>query len=70
MADTWAKIQRLDWIDEMLNIYGFINRDHIRRKFWVSTPQASIDLREYLRSNRGQNVKYNKTAKQYERAKG
>ena len=54
----------------MLNIYGFINREHIKRKFWVSMPQASADIQEYIRSASGKfDVVYNKTLKRYERVK-
>lgn len=35
----------------MLSIYGFINRDHLQRKFGISKPQASIDLRTFHRRN-------------------
>ena len=70
MSDTWARCQRLAWIHEMLNIYGFINREHIKRKFWVSMPQASADIQEYIRSASGKfDVVYNKTLKRYERVK-
>lgn len=48
---TWAQEQRLNWIDEMLTIYGFVNREHIMRKFRVSTPQASADLRLFQRTH-------------------
>jgi hypothetical protein len=43
----WFKQHRLEWIAEMLRIYGFINRQHIMRKFGLSMPQASIDLRDF-----------------------
>lgn len=69
MGDSWAQHQRLDWIHEMLHIYGFINREHIKKKFWVSTPQASTDIKEYLRSANGRGVVYNKALKRYEREK-
>lgn len=44
---------------------GFINRDHLMRKFGLSTPQASIDLRDYQRANPGA-VEYNLSAKRFE----
>lgn len=42
----------------MLYIYGFINREHITRKFDVSVPQASNDIRRYLLDHPG-TVVYN-----------
>lgn len=62
---NWFKQQRLEWIKEMVEIYGFIQRDHIQKKFRVSVPQASADLRDV------QNIwpalmRYNSSAKRYE----
>jgi hypothetical protein len=45
----WFKQHRMEWIAESLRVYGFINREHIQRKFGLSTPQASKDLMEYQR---------------------
>ena len=41
------KQHRLEWIAEMLRVYGFVNRKHIMVKFGLSMPQASIDLRDF-----------------------
>lgn len=65
---TWYTQHRQEWIAETLRVFGYINREHIERKFGVSTPQASLDLREFQR-NHPQCVTYNKTAKRYEQAK-
>jgi hypothetical protein len=46
---NWFTRTRLDWIDEMLRIYGFLRRDHLVRKFGISVPQASKDLAAFLR---------------------
>jgi hypothetical protein len=46
---NWFAEQRQSWIAEMLNIYGFINREHLQRKFAVSQPQASKDLNLFVR---------------------
>lgn len=43
---TWFTEHRLAWIKESVEIFGFINREHIQKKFGISTPQASYDLRE------------------------
>lgn len=48
-AMNWFERQRLAWIAEMLHIYGFINRDHLQRKFSISQPQASKDLQTFAR---------------------
>ncbi len=49
MTERWYKQYRLNWIAESLRVYGFINREHVMRKFGISTPQASKDLNEYHR---------------------
>jgi len=41
---NWFANQRQEWIAETLRVFGFINREHIEKKFGVSTPQASADL--------------------------
>lgn len=43
---SWFVERRLAWIKETIEIFGFINREHIKRKFGVSTPQASVDLQQ------------------------
>lgn len=65
MSD-WFKRTRIEWIAEMLDIYGFINREHIQAKFGVSTPQASLDLRDAMAARPGMIV-YNASAKRYEK---
>ena len=47
----WFENYRMDWIAEMLNIYGFVNREHLMRKFGISVPQASKDLNNFRRLN-------------------
>ena len=62
---NWFTDQRQRWIAETLGIFGFINREHIVRKFGVSVPQASTDLRDFQRQNPNACI-YNKTTKRYE----
>jgi len=62
---SWAVGQRQIWIAEMIGIYGFINRDHIVRKFGVSVPQASIDLRTFQQEHPNA-IFYNAATKRYE----
>ncbi|MER8560127.1 hypothetical protein [Mesorhizobium sp. M0578] len=66
MSD-WFKRTRVAWIAEMVDIYGFINREHIQTKFGVSMPQASYDLRDAMAAHPGMIV-YNFSAKRYEKA--
>lgn len=63
---TWFVEQRIQWIDECIRIFGFINRHHLQDKFDISTPQASLDFREYMRRFPDK-IKYNTSTKQYER---
>jgi hypothetical protein len=35
---------RIGWIIEMVEIYGFINRDHVSKKFGVTHQVASSDF--------------------------
>ena len=48
---TWFAEQRQRWISEMLEVYGFINRQHMQRKFRVSEAQAANDFRAFLEAN-------------------
>ena len=45
----WFEECRMEWIGEMLQIYGFVNRQHLQRKFGISKPQASLDLKRFAR---------------------
>ena len=45
----WLEDYRMEWIAEMLRIYGFVNRQHLQRKFGISVPQASKDLQAFSR---------------------
>src|SRR5262249_7592816 len=48
---TWYMNYRQAWIAEMLRIYGFINREHLMRKFGLSRAQATHDLKRFLRTH-------------------
>jgi len=65
VARNWFVQHRQDWIAEMLEVYGFINREHLERKFDISTPQASKDLNDFMKSNPN-TMFYNLNAKRYE----
>lgn len=55
----------MEWIAETIRVFGFINRQHVQRKFGVSTPQASKDLATFMRLNR-KAMTYNTSRKRYE----
>jgi hypothetical protein len=61
----WYYRHRMEWIAEMLHVYGFINREHIERKFGLSTPQASKDLNDFQKLN-PKIAQYSLTRKRYE----
>lgn len=61
---AWAEDYRQEWIAETLRVFGFINREHLERKFGISTPQASIDFQRFMRERPGL-MTYDKTAKVY-----
>jgi hypothetical protein len=48
---NWFAEQRQAWIREALTVFGFINREHLMRKFGISQPQASADLQVFQREN-------------------
>lgn len=43
---TWFKEQRFAWIKESVEIFGYVNRTHISKKFGISHQAASEDIRE------------------------
>lgn len=61
---TWFQKHRIEWIAETLRVFGFINRDHLMRKFEISRPQASADLREFMRQHHGAMI-YDSHSKRY-----
>ena len=61
----WFEQHRMEWIAETLRVFGFINREHLERKFGISTPQASYDLSEFQRLH-PKAMTYNKSTKRYE----
>jgi hypothetical protein len=65
MSDNWFARQRRAWIKETLDIFGFINRDHLIRKFGISLPQASNDLMRY-QVDHPDSMYYNHGTKRYE----
>lgn len=60
----WFEQHRQEWIAEALRVYGYLNREHIVRKFNVSIPQASLDLRTFQEAHPGA-IRYDASAKRY-----
>ncbi len=65
MSDRWFFKHRQEWIGETVRIFGFINREHIEKKFQISTPQASADIQHFVDANPGV-ITYNRSTKSYE----
>ena len=61
---NWFVDQRMEWIAETMRVFGFINREHIQKKFGISQIQASIDLTRFQRLHPGV-LKYDTSKKSY-----
>ena len=61
----WFEQTRQEWIAETLRVFGFIQRQHLMRKFGISMPQASADLQRFQKDN-PRAMKYDTIAKRYE----
>ncbi len=60
----WFEQHRQDWIAETIRVFGFINREHLQRKFGISQPQASKDLTAFMRAH-PKAMAYDLSAKRY-----
>lgn len=60
----WFENARQEWIAETLRVFGFIQRQHLMRKFGISTPQASADLQRFQRENPNA-IRYDASEKRY-----
>ena len=60
----WFEQHRQDWIAETLRVFGFINREHLIRKFGISAPQAAHDFATFMRLN-PKAMAYDNSAKRY-----
>jgi DeoR/GlpR family transcriptional regulator of sugar metabolism len=60
----WCERQRQDWIAETLRVFGYINREHLMKKFGISQPQASLDLAAFQRAHRVA-MTYDASSKRY-----
>lgn len=61
---NWFPRHRMEWITEMLRVYGFINRKYLVLKFAISKIQAAKDLHDYRSQHPGQ-MEYDLTRKCY-----
>lgn len=50
---NWFTEQRQAWIAETVEVFGFIRREHLMRKFGVSVAQASKDISDFKKANPG-----------------
>lgn len=66
MTPRWFERQRMEWITETLRVFGFINCEHLQRKFGISQPQASKDLAAFQRAHPSA-MRYDLSAKRYVR---
>lgn len=64
---NYFKMERVNWIIEIIGIYGYVNRRHVMRKFGISQPQASQDLGDAAVIDK--RIVYNTSEKRYERYK-
>jgi hypothetical protein len=68
MADNgeirWGLAQRFEFLEWRAYWVGRVNRKDLEEEFQISTPQASVDLRNYQEAAPG-NIEYNATEKTY-----
>lgn len=61
---SWFAEHRIEWISETLRVFGYINRQHLMRKFDISVAQAAIDFREFQKRFPNA-MEYDKSRKAY-----
>ncbi|WP_421875992.1 helix-turn-helix transcriptional regulator [Pacificispira sp.] len=66
---SWTQIRRFEFIEWKLFWEGFLNRSDLEDQFDISTPQASVDLRNY-REAAAENISYDATVKSFVSAPG
>lgn len=64
IGSNWAQTQRLQFLEACLLTNGQVNRSNLMRKFQISMPQASIDLRKY-QEQAPQNMVYDRGKRTY-----
>ena len=63
---NYAAEQRLRLIDFLVSQYGYINRSALVEYFGISIPQASNDIKQYLKLA-PENIEYSASKKVYEK---
>lgn len=63
---SWGQAKRFEFLEWRLFWVGRLNRRDLEQQFGISTPQASIDLRNYQEAAEG-NLAYDATLKAYVR---
>jgi len=64
MPTNYAVKQRLRFIDFLIHQYGNLNRDALCDYFGISVPQATNDIRAYMKLA-PDNIRYSTTVKAY-----
>ncbi len=62
---SWFQETRLEWMFESIQIFGYLNREHVKRKFEISEAQSALDFREAKRRWPAY-FQYNPNQKRYE----
>ena len=66
MRMKYAIEQRLRFIDFLVSVYGYINRNTIVEYFGISVPQVSNDFKTYIKMAPN-NIIYNNSLKRYDK---
>ena len=61
---NYAVVQRLRFIDFLLAQFGYVNRSHIQDYFGISIPQATTDMKNYIKLV-PDNMRYSNKQKRY-----
>ncbi len=65
----WFEDYRIEWIKETIEIYGFMNREHLIKKFGITSATAASDFANVML--RYPNLlRYNGRTKRYEIVSG
>lgn len=68
VGESWFLEQRIAWINETIQIIGFIQRGHIMRKFNISERRAAEDIAEVIKRHPDL-MRYDASRKAYVAAK-
>lgn len=68
VGESWFLEQRIAWINETIQIIGFLRRGHIMRKFNISERRAADDIAEVIKRH-PELMRYDASQKAYVAAK-